>query len=82
MLEKHIESKIRDYLKPFKFFLGAIGRFPYTVENNHKKKNILQAIKKTSCAPIMEMGVIQEHVLKDNDDEGEKIHNYFSKINL
>ena len=78
MLEKHIESKIRDYLKPFKFFLGAIGRFPYTVENNHKKKNILQAIKKTSCAPIMEMGVIQEHVLKDNDDEGENnvVHFY------
>jgi hypothetical protein len=44
ILEKHIESKIRDYLKPFKFFLGAIGRFPYTVENNTKKKNILQVI--------------------------------------
>ena len=66
--EKHIRSKIREYLKPFKFFLGAIGRFPYTVVDP-KKKDILQEIKKASCAPIMEMGVIQEQVI-DDDDEG------------
>ena len=68
LLEKHIRSKIREYLKPFKFFLGAIGRFPYTVVDP-KKKDILQEIKKASCAPIMEMGVIQEQVI-DDDDEG------------
>ena len=68
--EKHINTKIREYLKPFRIFLSAIGRFPYTVVNDSKKRNILQAIKKTSCAPIMELGAIQEHVLKDNDNEG------------
>ena len=40
--EKHINTKIREYLKPFKIFLSAIGRFPYTVVNDTKKRNILQ----------------------------------------
>ena len=62
--EKHIRQKIRDYLKPFRYFLGAIGRFPYTQnEDLEGRKSLISAIKKTSCAPILEMGGIQENGL-------------------
>ena len=71
--ERHIRNKIREYLRPFKFFLGMIGRFPFTVHDETKKKNLMQAIKKTSCMPIIDLGVIQEQGLDDteeHDDEG------------
>ena len=69
MQEKHIRKTIRDYLKPFRYFLGAIGRFPYTEEKETQKLSIVQAIKKTSCAPILEMGLIQDQVKKDEETQ-------------
>jgi hypothetical protein len=69
--ERHIRKKIREYLKPFRLFLTAIGRFPYTVVDLSARKKLVQAIKKTSCAPIMELGVIQVKILWN-----------FSKINV
>ena len=59
---------ILEIYHPFETFVGGWDH----IENILllKKKNILQAIKKTSCAPIMEMGVIKEQVLRENDHEG------------
>lgn len=63
--ERHIRNKIREYLIPFKIFLGLIGRFPFAVENETQKKSMIHAIKKTSCTPIIDLGVIQEQGLED-----------------
>ena len=70
--ERHIRHKIREYLKPFKIFLGIIGRFPFTVEDESQKKSLIHAIKKTSCTPIIDIGVIQEQDISEdfNPDEG------------
>ena len=66
--ERHIRHKIREYLKPFKIFLGIIGRFPFTVEDESQKKSLIHAIKKTSCTPIIDIGVIQEQVIRPLDN--------------
>lgn len=70
--ERHIRHKIREYLMPFKIFLGIIGRFPFTVEDESQKKSLIHAIKKTSCTPIIDIGVIQEQDISEdfNPDEG------------
>ena len=67
--ERHIRHKIREYLKPFKIFLGLIGRFPFTVEDESQKKSLIHAIKKTSCTPIIDIGVIQEQGLEDLSED-------------
>ena len=73
--ERHIRRKIQEYILPFKLFLGAIGRFPYkvvdqSIQDHSKKRDIFKAIKKASCAPILELGVIQEQEAVDQDMEG------------
>ena len=30
--ERHIQERIGEYLKPFRWFLTALGRFPYSVD--------------------------------------------------
>lgn len=67
--EKHIRNKIRNYLKPFRLFLGFIGRFPYKEIEFKNKRSVIHAIKKTSCAPIMELGRLK-HEMEQEDNHG------------
>lgn len=71
--ERHIRRKIREYLRPFRLFLTAIGRFPYSVtENDSGLHNIVvQAVKKASCAPIIELGTIQEEIEDSKESKGQ-----------
>ena len=65
--ERHINKKIQEYFWPFKIFLGVIGRFPWSIDENPKGREIIKAIKKTSCAPIMEMGIGQDQDMEEKE---------------
>ena len=60
--KRHIQRKIGEYFKPFRWFLTAIGRFPYIYDRKEvsKKRNIITAVKKASIVPILELGKVQE----------------------
>lgn len=77
--ERHIRNKIRTYLKPFRIFLGFIGRFPYTEIETKKKRSVIHAIKRTSCAPIMELGGLQTQMERENLDNEGPIYTYDPK---